>query len=57
MVKKVKKKLVVKDSVKSVLIITALFLVVIVGSITLGNRLNNLEQKKTEMHTQISQNK
>ena len=51
-----KKKLVVKDSVKSVLIITTLFLVVIVGSITLGNRLNDLEQKKTEMHTQISQN-
>lgn len=45
-----------KDSVKNKLAIGFLFLVVIVGSIAMGNRFNDLEQKKTEMHTQISQN-
>lgn len=44
-----------KDSVKSFLIVSSLFLVVIVGSITLGKRQENIEQKKTEMYTQISQ--
>lgn len=45
-----------KDSVISFLIVSSLFLVVIVGSITLGKRQENIEQKKTEMYTQISQN-
>lgn len=50
------KKLKLKDSVKSVLIISSLFLVVIVGSITLSKRYEHLEQQKmTEMHHQISQ--
>jgi len=44
-----------KESVKSFLIVSSLFLVVIVGSITLGKRQENIEQKKTEMYTQISQ--
>lgn len=44
-----------KDSVKNFLIVSSLFLVVIVGSISLGKRNEQIEQKKTEMHTQISQ--
>lgn len=44
-----------KESVKSFLIISSLFLVVIVGSIAMGKRLNNLEQKKTEAQMYISQ--
>lgn len=52
------KKYKLKESVKSVLIISSLFLVVIVGSIAIGKRNDYLEQQKmTEMSYQISQNK
>ena len=51
-----KKRLVLKDSVKSFLAISFLFLVVIVGSIALGTRLNNLsEQKKIDTQMYINQ--
>lgn len=49
------KKYKLKDSVKSFLIVSSLFLVVIVGSIAIGKRNEQIEQKKTEMYTQISQ--
>lgn len=41
-----KKKLVLKDSVKSFLIVSSLFVVVIVGSIAIGKRNQYLEQQK-----------
>ena len=50
-----KKRLVLKESVKSFLIVSSLFLVVIAGSIAIGKRNENIEQKKTDLHAQISQ--
>lgn len=44
-----------KESVKSFLIISSLFLVVIVGSIAIGKRNEQIEQKKTEAQMYISQ--
>lgn len=44
-----------KESVKSFLIISSLFLVVIVGSIAIGKRNEYIEQKKTDTQMYISQ--
>lgn len=41
-----KKKYKLKNNVKAVLIISVFYLVVVIGSVLLGNRLNNLQQQK-----------